>query len=125
MFLLVAIAGIVLTPQPFAIRLWWLAGLLISIVILGVFAPTVAAALLGWALYVALGLVLAVWALRFLAWFVPRLVEWWASRRAAAIMPFQAGAAWSGADTPPPTENPFGGGSSTDRPGMEGGAAHG
>jgi len=112
-FLLVAIAGLALTPQPAAIRLWWLAGLLISIVLLAVFAPTLAAAILGWPLYVALGMVLIVWAVRCLAWFIPGCIEWCSARfHRAAVATTVAAAATSAAvppvdASPPPQGSPF------------------
>jgi hypothetical protein len=111
-FLLVAIAGLVLTPQPAAIRLWWLAGLLIAVVLLAVFAPTLAAAILGWPLYVALGLVLLVWAVRCLAWLIPGCVEWCSTRfhRAAVATTFVAAATSAAVppvDASPPEGSPF------------------
>jgi len=129
-FLLVAIAGIVLTPQPAAFRLWCLAGLLISIVILAVFAPTLAAAILGWPLYVALGLVLLVWAVRCLAWFLPGFTPWSSSpfRRAAVATTFVAaatGVTVPPVDASPPESSPFADQSPVDPPSdQEGGKNH-
>lgn len=88
-FLVVAIVGLVLTAQPIGVRLWWLAGLVILLVLAAVFAPTLAAALLGDALKWALMLVLLVWLVRFLAWAIPRFLAWLQTRqaRAAAAAP--------------------------------------
>lgn len=86
-FLIVAIVGLALTPQPIGVRLWWLAGLVIVLVLAAVFAPTLAAALLGDALKWALGLVLLVWLVRFLAWAIPRLAVWLQTRQPRAAAP--------------------------------------
>jgi hypothetical protein len=103
-FLLVAMAGLSLTPRPVGTRLWWLAGLVVTIVLLAVFTPTLAQTLLDWPLYLALGLVLMAWAVRWLAWFVPGLVTWLSAafQRAAAASAMAAAAAASAADVPPP-----------------------
>lgn len=74
-FLLVAITGLVLTPRPAGVRLWWLAGLIVLIVLIAVFAPTLTQAVLGWPLYLAIGLVLVVWIARYLAWCIPGCVN--------------------------------------------------
>jgi hypothetical protein len=74
-FLLVAITGLILTPRPAGTRLWWLAGLIVLIVLIAVFAPTLTQAILGWPLYLAIGLVLLVWLVRCLAWCVPGCVD--------------------------------------------------
>jgi hypothetical protein len=95
-FLIVAIAGLALTPQPIGVRLWWLAGLVILLVLAAVFAPTLAAALLGDALKWALGLVLLVWLVRFLAWAIPRLSVWLQTRQPRAATPAPAVAASEG-----------------------------
>jgi hypothetical protein len=74
-FLLVAIAGLVLTPRPAATRLWWLAGLMIAIVLTAVFAPTLAEAILRPPLLWATLLVLLAWAVRSIAWALPGLLN--------------------------------------------------
>lgn len=133
-FLLVAIVGVVLTPRPAGTRLWWLAGLVVAVVLIAVFAPTLAQALLepvdlgqgvesdilpslsplGWAIL----LVLTVWAVRFLAWFIPGCVAWCSAsfKRAATATAVAAAAASAAiaadaAPPPPPT-----GGASGDSP---------
>jgi hypothetical protein len=93
-FLLVAIAGIVLTPRSVGARLWWLAALVVAIVLVAVFLPTLARALLGWPLALAMLLVLLIWSVRCLAWLVPGCLEWCAAlfRRAttAVVVPTPA-----------------------------------
>jgi hypothetical protein len=135
-FLIVAIVGLVLTPQPIGVRLWWLAGLVIVLVLAAVFAPSLAAALLGPALQWALALVLLVWLVRMLAWAIPKVFAWLATRpaRAAATAAVVAAAATTG--TPPPTPpgdvgSPFAASDEGSPPsaspseGQEGGASHG
>src|SRR5262249_1351915 len=70
-FLTIAIVGSLLTPRPVGTRLWWLAGIVVGIVLVAVFAPTLAEAILTTPLWLAIGLVLLVWLVRYLAWFVP------------------------------------------------------
>ena len=103
-FLIVAIVGLVLTAQPIGVRLWWLAGLVILLVLAAVFAPTLAAALLGEPLKWALILVLAVWLVRFLAWAIPQVLAWLQSRQARAAAAAAAVAAAAATATPPPAE---------------------
>jgi hypothetical protein len=135
-FLLVAVIGLVLTPQPAGVRLWWLAGLIVAMVLIAVFSPTLAQAVLAAPLYWAIELVLLVWVVRFLVWFVPGCVAWMSDnfRRAAAAAAVAAAAATPAAGTPPPEtpvagETPF---AATTPPvppaagsGQEGGANHG
>jgi hypothetical protein len=101
-FLLVAAVGLVLTPWPAGTRLWWLAGLVVAIVLLAVFMPTLAQAVLGWPLYLAIGLVLIVWTVRCLAWFGPGCMAWCSTRltRAATAATFAAAATTSASATP-------------------------
>jgi hypothetical protein len=121
-FLIVAIVGLALTPRPAGTRLWWLAGLIVAIVLVAVFAPTLAEALLAPPLYLAIGLVLLVWIARCLAWFMPGYVAWQSSRfRSAAAATAVAAAATTAAappvdTTPPPPTPPAG---------QEGGPSHG
>jgi hypothetical protein len=86
-FLIVAIIGIVLTPQAFGRRLWWLAGLVVALVLSAVFIPAFAEAVLGPPFYFALGLVLLAWLVRFLAWFTPMLSQWFDSRAKPVATP--------------------------------------
>lgn len=122
LFLIVAIVGLVLTPRPAATRLWWLAGLIVAIVLVAVFAPTLAEAVLTLPLYSAIGLVLLVWIARSLAWFMPGFVAWQSSRfRSAAAATAVAAAATAATAspvdaTPPPSSPPAG---------QEGGQSHG
>jgi hypothetical protein len=135
-FLMVAIVGLMLTPRPIGVRLWWLAGLVIVLVLAAVFAPSLAAALLGPALQWALALVLLVWAVRMLAWAIPKIVAWLATRpaRAAAAAAVVAAAATTGTSPPPPQGEPGSPFAVGDRgvpppaspsEGQEGGASHG
>jgi hypothetical protein len=132
-FAIVAAMGLVLAAQPIGVRLWWLAGLVVAIVLAAVFAPALATALLGDALKWAIVLVLAVWLVRFLAWALPQwtagLNTWMNSRpaRAAAAAAVVAAAATAGT---PPAENqpgsPPDGGTAGQASGkQEGGASHG
>jgi hypothetical protein len=136
-FLLVAVAGLVLTPRPVGTRLWWLAGLLVAIVLIAVFTPTLATALLDWPLFLAMGLVLVVWAVRFLAWFLPGVFNWMSTsiRKAAAASAMAAAATAAATEAPPAPrppegavgETPFASSSPPAPPAgeREGGASHG
>jgi hypothetical protein len=101
-FSFVAAMGIVLATQPIGVRLWWLAGLVVVLVLAAVFAPALATALLGDALKWALVVVLLVWLVRFLAWALPQWTTWLNSRlntrpaRAAAAAAVVAAAATAG-----------------------------
>jgi hypothetical protein len=104
-FLVVAIVGLILTPRPVETRLWCLAGLIIAIVLVAVFAPDFATAVLAAPLYLAIGLVLIVWMVRCLAWVIPGGMDYCSSRfRSAAAATAVAAAA--AASTPPPPESP-------------------
>ena len=138
-FLLVAVIGLVLTPQPAGVRLWWLAGLIVAMVLVAVFSPTLAQAVLAAPLYWAIALVLVVWLVRFLVWFIPGCVAWMSDsfRRAATAAAVAAVAATPAASaTPPPTpeaaasgETPFAPATPPVPPAegsdKEGGASHG
>jgi hypothetical protein len=89
-FLLVAIVGVALTAFPLVTRLWWLAGLLIGVVLLAVFAPALAEAVLRPPLLLAMGLVIVVWLLRALIAFLPRGALAWRFAPAAGTSPFAA-----------------------------------
>lgn len=93
--MLVAGVGIVLTRRPIGQRLWWLAGLVVAIVLSAVFAPTLAGAVLGDVFWVSLTLVLVVWLAQFLVWLVPKLTARLAAEpaRAAAVATAVAAAA--------------------------------
>jgi hypothetical protein len=84
-FLIVAIVGLLLTPRPTGTRLWWLASLVVGIVLVAVFAPTLAKAVLATPLWLAIGLTLLVWTVRYLAWFIPSCVAWCSSRFPRAV----------------------------------------
>ncbi|MEX2174691.1 MAG: hypothetical protein WD872_10040, partial [Pirellulaceae bacterium] len=121
-FLIVAAIGLVLTAWPIGTRLWWLAGVVILLVLAAVFAPTLAHALLQDALKWALLLVLLVWFVRFLAWAVPLVLAWLAARPARG----GAGGGVVGAATtiaPPPDETPPP--PPENQAGQEGGESHG
>jgi hypothetical protein len=121
-FLIVAIVGLVLTAQPIGVRLWWLAGLVILLVLAAVFAPTLAAALLGDPLKWALMLVLAIWLVRFLAWAIPQVLAWLQSRQARAVAAAAVVATAVSASPPPAADaSP----PPADQSGQEGGASHG
>jgi hypothetical protein len=126
-FLIVAAVGLVLTARPIGVRLWWLAGLVVALVLAAAFAPTLAHALLGDALVYALALVLMVWLVRAMAWAMPRFGAWFADRparaaAAAAAAGVVAAAATTG--TPPAVEGPPPP-PSPSSPEQEGGASHG
>ncbi|HUE72001.1 MAG TPA: hypothetical protein VMP01_14030, partial [Pirellulaceae bacterium] len=91
----VGAVGLALTLRPIGQRLWWLAGLIVAVVLTAVFAPTLANAVLGEVFFASLGLVLVVWLVRFLAWAIPQFIDWLGSRsaRAAAVATAVAAAA--------------------------------
>ncbi|MDX1945918.1 MAG: hypothetical protein SFU86_11015 [Pirellulaceae bacterium] len=135
-FLLVAIVGLVLTPRPIGERLWFLAGLVVLLVLLAVFAPALASAVLGDALRYALLLVLLVWLVRFLAWALPKVVQWISTRPASAArsatVAVAVAAAPSATPPPPPTppaavagESPFQSPPAVPPSGQEGGPSNG
>jgi hypothetical protein len=152
-FLLVAIVGVALTPQPAGTRLWWLAGMFVAVVLIAVFSPTLAQAILepvdfgsptnatpqaglsplSWAML----LVLLVWAVRFLAWFIPGVVAWISDgfKRAAAATAVATAASVPPVQAPPwppegaPGDTPFASATPPVPPAgdenREGGASHG
>ena len=152
-FFLVAIVGVALTPQPAGTRLWWLAGMFVMVVLIAVFSPTLAQAILepvdwgsgtppdpaaglsplSWAML----LVLLVWAVRFLAWFIPGCLAWCsdAFKQAAAANAVAGVATVPPVQSPPwppegaPGETPFAPATPPVRPAgdenREGGASHG
>ena len=69
--LLVVGVGLILTRQPFAMRLWWLAALVVAIVLSALFAPMLANAVLSRVFGWSLALVLLVWLVQFLIWAGP------------------------------------------------------
>lgn len=79
-FGLVAMVGVVLTARPIADRLWYLAALVVAIVLIAVLMPTFAKAVLGDTLWLAIGLVIFVWLIRFLIWALPGFFQWLATR---------------------------------------------
>jgi hypothetical protein len=93
-FLIVAMVGLVLAAYPAGTRLWWLAALIVAVVLAAVFAPTLAQALLDLPLYLAIALVLIVWSARGLAWFIPGCVTYCSSsfRKAATATAVAAAA---------------------------------
>jgi hypothetical protein len=99
-FALVAIVGLLLTARPVGDRLWYLAALVVGIVLIAVLMPTLHQAIFTPVLFAAIGLVLIVWIVRFLAWSLPGVTHWIATRpvRTAAAASAVAAAA---ATTPP------------------------
>ncbi|MFN0022203.1 MAG: hypothetical protein ACKVP0_28470 [Pirellulaceae bacterium] len=111
--LVVAGVGLGLSTQPIGIRLWWLAALIVAVVLSALFAPTFAEAVLGDVFYWSLALVLLVWLVQFLYWALPKAGTWYSaqSARAAAMASAMAAAAAnppSASSAPPgPGETPF------------------
>jgi hypothetical protein len=107
-FLLVAIVGVLLTARPVGDRLWYLAAMVVAIVLIAVLMPTLHKAIFNTTLWSAIGLLLIVWLVRFLAWALPGLMQWLATRpvRTAAAASAVAAAA---ATSPPAAEagSPF------------------
>jgi hypothetical protein len=105
-FAIVAIIGLALTARPIGDRLWYLAALVVGIVLIAVLLPTLAKAIITGSLFAAIGLVIVVWLIRFLAWATPGVVDWIATRpvrTAAAASAVAAAAATSpatGGETP-------------------------
>ncbi|HEX5104700.1 MAG TPA: hypothetical protein VFV87_12855, partial [Pirellulaceae bacterium] len=112
-FLLVAAIGLALTPRPAGQRLWFLAGLIVLVVLIAVFSPTLAQAVLGWPLYLAIGLVLLVWTVRCLAWCIPGCVNccsaYFKQAATAATVAAAASTSPAASATPPPTPEPAAG----------------
>jgi hypothetical protein len=105
-FLIVAFTGLALTFRSVGERLWGLAALVVALVFIAVFAPTLARALVTPTLWAAIGLVLLVWVVRCLAWAVPKIAVWINSRPARAAV--AAGAVAAAASAPVATgETPF------------------
>lgn len=82
--LAVAGVGIALATRPVGARLWWLAALIVAVVLSALFAPTFAAAVLNSVFYWSLALVLIVWFAQLLAWVLPKAGTWFSSRAARA-----------------------------------------
>jgi hypothetical protein len=139
LFLLIAVIGVALTPQPIGVRLWWLAGVVVLLVLAAVFAPALARALLGDALWWALALVLFAWLVRFAVWAIPlamvglgrfwrALLHWLHGPPALAVPggPIVAASASSPfaapSSAPPPPRNPPPAASTGDE---QGGPSHG
>ena len=70
--LVVAGIGLGLSTQPVGIRLWWLAALIVAVVLSALFAPTFAEAVLNEVFFWSLALVLLVWLVQFLYWALPQ-----------------------------------------------------
>ncbi|QDU31569.1 hypothetical protein ETAA8_67280 [Anatilimnocola aggregata] len=116
-FALIAIVGILLTSRPLGDRLWYLAALVVGIVLIAVLLPTLARSLTGGpTLYLAIGLVILVWLVRFLVWALPGVVQWIATRPVRTAATASAVAAAAAASTTAPAA----GGSSPFRPGGPG-----
>ena len=144
-FLVIAVIGLALTIRPIGERLWFLAAVVVALVLIAVLMPTLAKAVITGSLTAAIGLVLLVWLVRFLAWALPGVVQWISTRpvrtaaAASAVAAAAAASPASAGDTPfrpggpgtgtmvstpegtatppvpPPTENP---------PSTEGGERH-
>lgn len=106
-FIVIAVAGVglALSTRPIGVRLWWLAALVVAVVLLSLFAPTLAAALLGNVFYWSLALVLIVWLAQFLAWALPKAGTWYSSRTARAATMAAAVAVSPTPFTPPPPDD--------------------
>src|SRR5678815_2577081 len=92
--LVVAGVGLALATQPVAVRLWWLAAVIVAVVLTALFAPTFAEAVLTPVFWWSLTLVLFVWVIRFLVWALPKASTWYSARaaRAAAMASAMAAA---------------------------------
>ncbi|MBC7854322.1 MAG: hypothetical protein IAF94_12890 [Pirellulaceae bacterium] len=95
--LVVAGVGLGLSTQPIGIRLWWLAALIVAVVLSALFAPTFAEAVLNPVFCWSLCLVLLVWLVQFLYWALPKAGTWYSAQtaRAAAMASAMAAAAAS------------------------------
>jgi hypothetical protein len=120
-FLLVAIMGVALTPRSVGMRLWWLAGLIVALVLIAVFAPALVRSVLAPPLYLAIGLVLAIWLAQWLAWFVPGCTSYCTARFSKAVVATAVAAAATTASPPPADINL----PSAPAAEQEGGPAHG
>src|SRR5205085_4146063 len=98
--LVVAGVGLGLSTQPIGIRLWWLAALIVAVVLSALFAPTFAETALNEVFCWSLCLVLLVWLIQFLYWALPKAGTWYSARtaRAAAMASAMAAAAGSSND---------------------------
>ncbi|WP_254513808.1 hypothetical protein [Anatilimnocola floriformis] len=97
-FLIIAVIGVALTARPIGERLWFLAAVVVAVVLIAVLLPTLAKAVITGSLTAAIGLVLLVWLVRFLAWALPGVVHWISTRpvrTAAAASAVAAAAATS------------------------------
>lgn len=108
-FLSVAFIGVVLTARPVGDRLWYLAALIVAIVLIAVLMPTLAKAVLNETLWLAISLVIVIWLARFLAWALPNFFQWLATRpvRTAAAASAVAAAAAAAPAAGPAGESPF------------------
>jgi hypothetical protein len=104
-FALVAITGIALAFRPMGERLWGLAALIVALVIIAVFTPTLAQAIFTSTLAAAIVLVLVLWTVQCLVWFVPRFVAWLNSQPGRAAVAASAVAATAAAGST--GETPF------------------
>lgn len=93
--LVVAGVGLGLSTQPIGVRLWWLAALIVAVVLSALFAPTFAEAVLNRVFCWSLVLVLLVWLVQFLYWALPKAGTWYSAKtaRAAAMASALAAAA--------------------------------
>jgi hypothetical protein len=113
-FLGIAVVGVALTARPVGERLWFLAALVVAIVLIAILLPTLARVLMSEMLAAAIGLVLLVWVIRCLVWAVPRVVHWLSTR------PVRTAAAASAVAAAAATAHPTSGGESPFRPGGAG-----
>ena len=108
--LVVAGVGLGLSTQPIGVRLWWLAALIVAVVLTALFAPTFAEAVLNEVFYWSLALVLLVWLVQFLYWALPKAGTWYSAKTARAAA--MASALAAAAANPPtssssPPQSPF------------------
>ena len=73
---LVGFIGIGLCLRPWETRLWWIAMVVVIIVMTGVFAPRFALAIFQPPFFVSFGLVIGLWAVQGTANFVPKVNRW-------------------------------------------------
>ena len=104
--LVVGGVGVVLAWRPLCDRLWWLAALIVAVVLSAVFAPTFAAAVLDSVFWTALALVLVVWFIQFVAWVAPLATRPLRGATAAAAVAAAASTASAAAPPPIPTPSP-------------------
>jgi hypothetical protein len=108
--LVVAGVGLGLSTQPIGIRLWWLAALIVAVVLSALFAPTFAEAVLNEVFCWSLCLVLFVWLVQFLIWALPKAGTWYSVKtaRAAAMASAMAAAAANPPAASPASPGPGG-----------------